>query len=636
MRVPSWPWRFVLVVAAAAPVVGYALFGVARPLDEAIKGMPRTGRPVRLVVNGEEIPAAAFDRAFVYIHGRPYLERKIRDFLVAEEIELRRRSGQAVEDLRISDEEVRKEVASRKEEFQRQIQGGLDLDAFLRAQGMDETSFADEQASLLRFDKAFIPDDTTKWSGTTRKALASEGEQAVVDLAIPGIRARGDEALAPQGGKESVDRPLPGLRPPVVEATATGSLKDPALQELVDRTIQAIREQGERKPDAPIPRPPVVEAPGTERLKDPASQELVDRTTQAIREQGERKPNAPIPPFYRTIFRQWITKALRKSSNIRTASDGLPPDVVLTVNGRPLLTAEAYPAIARRVTALDRENVVRWMAWATATRQALVKAGVFLPEEEFAREWQAHVGPYEETPFSIEVVAIAFKKFPSYDLYREYFRLKKSFEKRIEKEVTDETLLQHRARVQGFLEDGKVDAQVILLSAFDYTNLDWKGPDAFDEAKARAEETLAALKAGTSFEEAIDRFSEFVDRSAPPPNAPPGRRLPEGPRTNRGRFGAQSKNQLKQLLGESEFEDLLRGTSMGEILFHDAAPLEVVGPMRGPTGYYIGRVLERLPGAKPVDFTQENTRDLLREDYLRRRFIDWSADVVAESRFKIR
>ncbi len=566
MRVPRWHWRTLLVVTTALLVGVCALFGGGRPLEEAIERMPRTGRSVRLVVNGEEIPPAAFDRAFVYILGRPYIERKIRDFLVADEIELRRKNGQAVEDLRIGDEELRKEVASRKEELQQQIQGGQDLKAVPRAQGMDETSLADEQASLLLFDRVFIPDDTTKWSEKTVKLLGSEG------------------------GEEFVDQMMKTLRPPDVEAPATEELQDKGLQALVDREIKALREP------------------------------------------ARRQPNAPMPPFYRTIFRQWISKALRESSNIQTASDGLPPEVVLTVDGRPLLTAEAYPNVARRVTAHDRERVVRWMAWATATRQALVKAGVYLPEEEFAKEWQAHVGPYEKTPFSIEVVATAFRRFPSYDLYREYFRLRKSFEWLIEKEVTEQALLRHRARVQDFLGDGKVDAQVILRPAIDYTDFSWKGPDAFDKAKKEAEEVMAALKAGTSFEEAIDRWSQFFE---PPPPAP-GRQAPQGPRPNRGRFGPQSKNLLKTLLGESEFEEIVRGYSIGEILFHKAALLEVVGPMRGPLGWYIGRVLERLPGTKTVDFALETTRNLLREDYLTRRFIDWSADVVAHSRFKIR
>ncbi|MGH7152101.1 MAG: peptidylprolyl isomerase [Planctomycetota bacterium] len=538
--------------------------------------MPRTAGSFRLAVNGEEVPPAAVDRATIYFLGRPYLERKIRDFLVADEIERRRREGRPVDDLRIDPEEARTEADRMKRGLEeRWTKAGVrDRSVALRREGLDEASLLEEAGSQLLFDKVFIPEDSTEWPESTVEALAGEGGEAW--LYMVGLGARFEKALRPD---------------------------DPPKR--AKAQIQALASQG--------------------------GQDFVDKTMKGLREHREKNPTESMPAFYRTIFRQWITKALKESSRIRTASYGLPADVAVSVYDRPLPTAEAYPNVARMVTAVDRDRVLRWMAWSTATRQALVAAGVYLPEEEFAKEWQAHVGPYEKTPFSIEVVATAFKKFPSYDLYREYFRLRKSFEKMIEKEVTDEALLQHRARVQDFLGDGKVDAQVILRSALDYTDFTWKGPDAFDKAKASAQEVVAALKAGTSFEDAIDRYSEFFD----PPAPAAGQQAPQGPRPNRGRFGPQAKNQLKTLLGESEFDELVRGYSVAEILFHEAPIGEAIGPIRGPLGYYVGRVLARHPGAKAIDLAQENSRNLLREDYLARRFLEWSNAVVAKAKIEV-
>ncbi|HET6203317.1 MAG TPA: hypothetical protein VFI25_11000 [Planctomycetota bacterium] len=509
----------------------------ADAMREAIEGMRRASGSVRLAVNGEEIPPAAVERALVYIFGRAYIERKIRDFLVADEIEYRRKKGEVVEDLRVGASEVANEVDSMNKQLVDQIQGGFDPRAVKRLQGFDDAAFADEQASQLLFDKVFIPEDPSKWPDTTTQALAS------------------------QGGAD-----------------------------------------------------------------------FVEKTKKGLIEHREKNPGEPMPPFYRTIFRQWITKALKESSKIRTASDGLPADVVLTVNDRPLPTADAYPAVARLATAIDRERVLRWIAWTSATRQALVRAGAYLSEEDFAKEWQAHVGPYEKSPLNMEVVATNFKKFPSYDLYREHFRLRKSFERMIGKEITEEALGQHRTRVQDFLGEGKVDAQVILCTALDYTDFTWKGPDAFDRARSRAEEVVARLKEGTPFEDLIDRYSEFFD----PPAPPAGQQAPAAPRPNRGRFGPQSKNQLKQLLGESEFDEIVRGYSIAEILFHDAPVGEAVGPIRGPLGYYVGRVLGRLPGGRPVDLAQPSQHDLVRDDFVARRFLDWSNDVVAKSKIEIR
>ncbi len=475
----------------------------------------------RVLVNGEEVPAAEIERTLVYVAGRAYLERKVRDFLVADEIGRRRQAGEPVGDLRIDAEELRREVDSwRRQNEERWTRWGYGAKAALHLHGFDERSLADEVASQLRFDRVFLPEDPTQWPKARAQAFAGQAGQV------------------PEG----------------------------------------------------------------------------------------------MNPFYRTLCRQWLTKALKQSSDIRMASNGLPVDVVLTVNDRPVMTAEAYAAVSPFVSPGDRETALGWTAWRTGTRQALEREGVYLSEEDFAREWRAHVGPYEETPFSIEVVAIAFKKFPSYDLYREYFRLRKSFERLIEKEITDEALLQHLARAQDFLGDGKVDAQAILCTAFNYTDWSWKGPDAFDRAKARADDVVAALKLGTSFDDAIDRFSEFFE----PPAPPSGQKAVPGPHANRGRFGPQSKVQLKQFLGESDFDEIVRGTSIGEILFHDVPIGEVIGPIRGPLGWYVGRVLARQPGTRPIDLAQENSRNLLREDYLARRFLEWSHRALAGSVVEVR
>ena len=511
----------------------------AYALSQAIDGMRRAAGVVRLKVNGEEVPAAAVDRAFVYIYGRPYIERKVRDFLVADEIEARRKSGQVVGDLRIGDEEVMKEVASMKEQLQGQIQGGFGVKAVLRLQGMDDTGFADEQASLLLFDKVFIPEDPTKWSETTVQALASQG-----------------------------------------------------------------------------------------------GQDFVDKTMKGLQEHREKNPTEPMPAFYRTIFRQWITKALKESSSIKTASYGLPPDVVLSVNNRPLPTAEAYPTVARMVTAVDRERVLRWIVWTTATRQALEERGAYLSDEEFeeGRESLGLEPPYRGTHHGVEDLATLFKKFPAYDLYCEYWRLRTSFQRAIEGTITEEALEAHRDRVRDFYGDGTVDAQAILLSALDYTDFSWKGPDAFEKSKARAEEVMGELKRGVTFEEAIDRYSEFFD----PPAPASGQQAPQVPRPNRGRFGPQSKNQLKTLLGESEFDEVVRGYSIGEILFHDAPIGEAIGPVRGPFGYYVGRVLARHAAERSIDLARENERNLVREDYVSRRFLEWSNEAVARTRIEVR
>ena len=97
-----------------------------------------------------------------------------------------------------------------------------------------------------------------------------------------------------------------------------------------------------------------------------------------------------------------------------------------------------------------------------------------------------------------------------------------------------------------------------------------------------------------------------------------------------------STSAMAQLLGESEFEELLRGYSIGEILFYDAPIGEAVGPILGPYGYYVGRVIARSPGNRTIDFSSEYGRNLVREDYLSRRFLEWSNEVVSRSTIEVR
>jgi hypothetical protein len=492
---------------------------------------------VRFVVNGEEVSEALFERTVVYFFGSAYIERKIRDLLIAKEIAGRAETDRYAEDIQVSSAEVLREVESTKNQMRQQVQGETTIDAVLRVQGLDQDSLVEEKVSELRFDKVFFPEDPTKWPPSTRQALFCQGGSS-----------------------------------------------------------------------------------------------LVDRVERGLKESREKKPTERIRRLYKSSLRRLVFLGLKKASKILMASDGLPPEVILSVDDRKLLTAESYADVARMVSPIDRERVLRWIVLVTATRQALTRAGTLISHEAMAKEFRTDEGQSPDGVLTMEIVARGLKGFPCYDLYLEYYRLRKSFERMIEKEVTDEALVGHSNRIQEFLGDGKVDAEVILCTAVDYTDFSWRGADAFDRARIRSEEVAAKLKEGAPFEELIDRFSEFFDA----PVFPSRQQTAGGPRPNRGRFGPQSKSRLKQLLGESEFDELVRGYSIGDLLFYDAPVGEVVGPIRGPLGYYLGRVIARHAGGRPVDLTQPNQRDHVREDYVARRFLEWSSNAVAKSRVEIR
>ncbi|HKB16710.1 MAG TPA: hypothetical protein VKF62_11640, partial [Planctomycetota bacterium] len=135
----------------------------------------------RVVVNGEEVPRAEFQRVLVYVYGRTYLDRRIRDSLVADEIERRRKAGQSVESLQVGAEELRAEVASRRRQLEETwATRGSDMREALRRQGFDESSLVDEAESLVRFDKVFSLDDPAQWPKAVGQAFAGQAGQLPV------------------------------------------------------------------------------------------------------------------------------------------------------------------------------------------------------------------------------------------------------------------------------------------------------------------------------------------------------------------------------------------------------------------------------------------------------------------------
>jgi len=507
----------------------------AEALRAEVESLRRAAGAYGLRINGEEVPPVAMMRSFVYLYGTKYLERKIRDFLVADELEFRRKAGNPLENLVVGTAEVAKEIDDLRGQLAER-NPGKDPDALFRLLGFTLDELWSDQESWRLFDKVFLPDEPDEWPESTRQALASAGGQQFVDQIVDGLKKA-----------------------------------------------------------------------------------------------KEADPTAPMPPFYRQLFRQWIQKELRKVSNVKMASGGIPPEIVLAVNDWTLPTEEAFRSVSPLVTPYDRERVLAWLLWTTATRQALKGEGAYASDEEFAVAFEEHEGPYKDSPLNIEMVATAFKKFPSYELYKEHFRIRKSYEKKIESEITDEALRSHLDRVRDFLGGGRVDAQVILLSARDWNDWSWKGPDAFEAARTRADEVMAALQKGESFEALLDRYSEFWTPAPGDPSQPQ-----QQPQPNGGRFGLQEKNNLRTLLGETEFDTVLRGYSIADLLFHDTKVGEIVGPLRGPFGYYVARVVAKVPGHRGIDLAQENQRQLVREDYVNQRLLDWSNGVITKSSVELR
>lgn len=358
---------------------------------------------------------------------------------------------------------------------------------------------------------------------------------------------------------------------------------------------------------------------------------MLDSLKEAWNKQKETGETTPPNPLYQRIMRQWVVKSLVDTSEIKTPIDGLPADACLQVNERIIRTDEVLPMIEPFIKSYEKVQTMKWVGMVEALSAALQADGKYLAQEQYLAAWKEKYGQYENTPFSPEVIALAFKKFPSMDVYRTYFRLQESYRQTIAGEFDDAHLQAHAEYAKDFLGDGKVDAEVILVSAWNFYANAPAGPDAFEKARVRADECWRRVQAGEDFEKLLDEYSGFID---PPKQQNP--QAPPAPEPRKGRFGPQGKNPLKNFLGETEFNSFLQGYSVGDIIFHEMEKSEVAGPILGPYGYYIVKVMGRQPGFKALEITDPSKRELVAQDYLNKRFLDWSNTVLEKTPIEIR
>jgi hypothetical protein len=145
--------------------------------------------------------------------------------------------------------------------------------------------------------------------------------------------------------------------------------------------------------------------------------------------------------------------------------------------------------------------------------------------------------------------------------------------------------------------------------------------DSFAIQESRASEAAAKLADGVTWKEIMDEYSDY-------PDAVPGT-MPGAPQPKKGRFGAQSRNPLRQFLGENDYMDFLQGYSIGEDIFFNAELGQPQDPIRGPFGWYLYQVKERTAPAKALDVENDERQIyLVSDDYLSRQFLAFVAKLM--------
>ena len=320
-----------------------------------------------------------------------------------------------------------------------------------------------------------------------------------------------------------------------------------------------------------------------------------------------------LPPFWMQLCRGWVQKQLKQWSDIRYPSDGLDPQYCLAVNERKLTTEQAFAEIQSGLYTQDLERAVTEVVLREALRQELAAKEAYLDNDAFRQAFDEYRAPYDGTPFNVEIIATAFKGYPSLEAFRQRWRLIESYQRLIADEINDESLQAHADKFAAFFADGQVNVDVITCLGRDVKTSAWL-PNGMARAKERAEAAMKSIEDGMKFEDALAEYGEYYANDK-----------------EKGRLGSKSLNQLRQSLRESEFTDLLMGYSIGSMLFYDVEPGQVIGPIRGPDAWYVCRVNSRTPARNRVNVADERTRELVRQDFVNYRFLQWANEVLARA-----
>lgn len=326
------------------------------------------------------------------------------------------------------------------------------------------------------------------------------------------------------------------------------------------------------------------------------------------------KEGQEVPALWLQICRQWVIAKMQEWSDVKYASDGLDPSVVISVNGKEWKTADAARALALKIKPEDRIRALTDIALQTSLRQELQKAGHWLNDEQFAKEFAEYREPYDKTPFTVKVLALTFKGYPSFEVYKSRWRLERSYEHMIAKEINDDSLKAHLEKAKDFLADGRASAKIIRIPAFDDANGTWL-QNGFELAREKAEKVMAMIESKElDFDAAMKEYSKWPEHQA-----------------DQGTLTNKSLNEMRTELKENEYTDFVQGYSVASKLFFDVAAGSAIGPIRGQEGYYIALKTAMTSAMGALSLDDKNQRDLVRQDYLSTRFLAWAGEVAART-----
>lgn len=406
---------------------------------------------------------------------------------------------------------------------------------------------------------------------------------------------------------------------------------------------------------------------GGDLLLEDAKQSYEMRSQLMVDRELDRLP--PDDDLLLNIHRQIVRDAIYQLVEFRTAAHGLPDDLVLwadaTGDGQADLTVtteQLWEEVEPLVVERDVRDAKRWWALRTAAEDRMEEEGILLDPAECQAVMDEYESSYTELTFSTEMAVVQQNGFPAVEVFRPYHCMLKGYERAHMGELLDEEgtptekLAAHLPIARMIYGLGQVDTEVLLVSAFDIEKNRWKEngwqnaekkADALLEQIEKHREEYAESKKQEKLSQAMGKpagpavtvpdaavfWSQLLDDNSdwwdPPPPT-------KGKQTDlvykkAGRFGLKYRNDLMGFMGETPFHDFLWGGLLTDYAFFEQDPGTVAGPFCGPLGYYIIKVVRRVPPSRPLSVSEPKHVERLLEDYFRVAFRDYCQEALRQA-----
>jgi hypothetical protein len=371
-----------------------------------------------------------------------------------------------------------------------------------------------------------------------------------------------------------------------------------------------------------------------------------------------------------SLLRDYVMKALASLVEIKTQTDGLPAEALMTIEGggfsETLKTEDVFQEMQHVFSPADVYDAKMFLALEYVAKKKLIEAGALRDREEFLAEIRQMQADLEGSMFNWDFLALDGHQFPSIVAYNEHAYLVESYKTLIASQITrtennnlTPELQAHLPRANVIMGLGRARADVLLISAFDFPRYQWKSDgwagsdetsgavrqeidDYIDYIIEQANEKQSALEEGRNYvkpedlvgfdqfwSNLLDLKSEYWD----PPLPVSGKMPPAMGLKNKGRFTgeATTRNDFRRFVGESPYSEYLHDLSVTDQIFFEMEPGTVGGPYKGTRGYYIVYLKERLAPTNPIDPFTDRHFNMLTDDFARTSFQAFAHQALEEA-----